>query len=67
GFKPLEGAGLGHAPTLPSPLPRLKPGFSDRARDGIVATIGLICGGASVLLTAAILTSLAAGAEAMIH
>ena len=36
-------------------------------RDGLVATIGLIFGGASVLLTAAILASLAAGAEAMIH
>jgi hypothetical protein len=36
-------------------------------RDGLVATIGLVCGGASVLLTLAILASLAAGAEAMIH
>jgi len=36
-------------------------------RDGLVATIGLICGGGSVVLTAAILASLAAGAEAMIH
>ncbi|SIO54953.1 Uncharacterized conserved protein [Rhodovulum sp. ES.010] len=35
-------------------------------RDGLVAAIGLIFGGASVLLTAGILTSLAAGAEAMI-
>lgn len=34
-------------------------------RDGLVATIGLIFGGASVLLTATILTSLAAGAEAI--
>jgi hypothetical protein len=36
-------------------------------RDGLVAALGLIFGGASVLLTAAILSSLAAGAEAMIH
>ena len=36
-------------------------------RDGLVATIGLIFGSASVLLTAAILTSLAAGAEAILQ
>ncbi len=35
-------------------------------RDGLVATIGLIFGGGSVLLTATVLASLAAGAEAMI-
>lgn len=36
-------------------------------RDGLVATLGLVFGGASVLLTATILVSLAEGAEAMIH
>lgn len=36
-------------------------------RDGMVASLGLVFGGASVLLTAAILTSLAAGAEAIIN
>lgn len=36
-------------------------------RDGLVATIGLGLGAASVLLTATILISLAAGAEAMIE
>jgi hypothetical protein len=36
-------------------------------RDGLVATVGLFLGGASVLLTATILASLTAGAEAMIH
>ena len=36
-------------------------------QDGLVASIGLALGGMSVLLTAAILTSLAAGAEAMMH
>src|SRR6056297_3217996 len=35
-------------------------------RDGLVATIGLVFGGASVLLTGTLLASLAAGAEAMI-
>jgi hypothetical protein len=36
-------------------------------RDGLVAFAGLVMGGASVLFTAAILTSLAAGADAMIR
>lgn len=36
-------------------------------RDGLVASIGLVLGGASVLLTAAILVSFAAGAEALIY
>ena len=31
GFEPLERAVLGHGRTLATPLPRLKPGFSDRA------------------------------------
>ncbi|WP_189682855.1 exopolysaccharide biosynthesis protein [Seohaeicola zhoushanensis] len=36
-------------------------------RDGLVAILGLALGATSVLLTAVVLTSLAAGAEAMIH
>lgn len=36
-------------------------------RDGLVATFGLVFGGASVLLTATILISLGVGAEAMIN
>lgn len=36
-------------------------------RDGIVSAVGLVFGGASVLLTIAILTSLAAGADALLH
>lgn len=35
-------------------------------RDGLVSLVGLVLGGVSVLLTAAILTSLVAGADAMI-
>lgn len=36
-------------------------------RDGLVTMIGLVFGAASVVLTAAILTALAAGADAMFH
>ena len=36
-------------------------------RDGLVGAVGLVLGGASVLLTATILASLTAGAGAMIH
>lgn len=36
-------------------------------RDGLVSTVGLIFGGASVILTATILISIVAGADAMIH
>lgn len=36
-------------------------------RDGLVATVGLVFGGASVMLTATILISLGVGAEAMIN
>jgi len=36
-------------------------------RDGLIASLGLAIGVASVVLTAAILTSLAAGAEAIMH
>ncbi len=36
-------------------------------RDGLVAMLGLLLGAASILLTVVILTSLAAGADALIH
>lgn len=36
-------------------------------QDGLVSSMGLVLGAASVLLTATILTSLAAGADALIH
>lgn len=36
-------------------------------RDGLVSTVGLMLGGASVMLTATIMISLAVGADAMIH
>jgi hypothetical protein len=32
GLEPLEGAELGHAETLPSPLTHFKPGLPDRTR-----------------------------------
>lgn len=59
---------------LPVPLSGWFPAFSLFIfgvgwveQDGLVASVGLALGAASVLLTATILTSLAAGAESLVH